>query len=73
MDDSSWDDGCVIPVACAAVILACVVTLSGFTRHAPYKTDMVQYGQTMKLKKYVIKYAVFRYVEENKDFLKVSS
>lgn len=50
VDDTSWDDGRVVPVACAAVILACVVTLSGFTRHAPYKTNVPEYSQTMKQK-----------------------
>lgn len=35
MDDACWDDGRVVPVTCAAVILAGVVTLSGFTWHTP--------------------------------------
>lgn len=33
VDDACWDDGRVVPVTCAAVILAGVVALSGFARH----------------------------------------
>lgn len=35
VDDARWDDGRVVPVTRAAVVLAHVVTLSGFTRHPP--------------------------------------
>ena len=43
VNDTGGDDGSVIPVACAAVVLACVVTLPCLTRNTPYRT-----GQDMK-------------------------
>lgn len=80
VDDTSWDDGCVIPVACATVILACVVTLPGFTWHTPYKIKVAQGNQNYQTKQSkmclnifntLIKYTVFRYVGKNKGVLKI--
>lgn len=41
VDDAGWDDGRVVPVTCAAVILAGVVTLSGFAWHTPCQTTFL--------------------------------
>lgn len=40
VDDACWDDGRVVPVTCVAVVLAHVVTLSGFTWHTPYQINL---------------------------------
>jgi len=37
--DSSWNDGCVIPVAAVAVILTRIITLSCLIRNTPYTTQ----------------------------------
>ena len=38
VNDPGRDDGSVVPVARAAVVLACVVTLACLARNAPYRT-----------------------------------
>lgn len=40
VDDARWDDGRVVPVTRAAVVLAHVVTLSGLTGHTPCQINL---------------------------------
>lgn len=49
VDDACWDDGCVVPVAAATVVLARVVTLTRLRWHSPQGDGCAALGASVVL------------------------